>query len=164
MIQCDQTPGVSVLDHGFQVSESYRSLLDKLRNRDCEEVSIQELYDRRKHELLPDDVMQTYHVFHDCGKPFCSPENGKKFPNHELHSYNQWILLFPDDKTIAEMMLNDMKFHLAGNDDYLSHPNAFSSYITAWAELYANSKMFGGMSSDSYKIKRKRLLKYGKKM
>ena len=42
-------------------------------------------------------------------------------------------------------------------------PYAITLYLTAWAELIANSKMFGGYGSTSFKIKRKALIQAGKK-
>lgn len=60
------------------------------------------------------------------------------------------------------MIRNDMKFHTAKGDDlketwqlpYVNH-----LYATAWAELFANAELFGGMESDSFKIKKKKLIK-----
>ena len=39
-----------------------------------------------------------------------------------------------------------------------------SLYLTAWAEIIANSTMFGGFESTSFKIKRKSLISAGKKL
>jgi len=62
-------------------------------------------------------------------------------------------------------MLNDMKFHTGFNEpEFYSSELAPSLYLTAWAELEANSSMFGGHESTSYKIKKKRLIQQGKKL
>jgi hypothetical protein len=64
-------------------------------------------------------------------------------------------------------MRMDMEFHTRRGDDVVElwkHPLSHMLYLTAWAELYANAEMFGGTSSDSFKIKRKRLIQAGKKM
>jgi hypothetical protein len=38
-------------------------------------------------------------------------------------------------------------------------PYAKHLYATAWSELFANAELFGGFESDSFKIKRKKLIK-----
>jgi hypothetical protein len=55
-----------------------------------------------------------------------------------------------------------MDFHTLKNEQLEHIANSkygFSLYLTAWAELIANSKMFGGYDSVSFKIKRKKLIK-----
>ena len=42
--------------------------------------------------------------------------------------------------------------------------NLANLYLTAWSEILANSTMFGGKESDSFKIKRKKLIQAGKKL
>ena len=63
-------------------------------------------------------------------------------------------------------MLHDMDFHIKRGDDLVDTWEldiAISLYLAAWAEIYANSQMFGGINSESFKIKRKRLIQAGKK-
>lgn len=60
----------------------------------------------------------------------------------------------------------DMQFHtLKGEalDELWKHPLSYTLYLTAWAEIKANCKMFGGEDSVSYKIKKKHLIKAGKR-
>jgi len=64
-------------------------------------------------------------------------------------------------------MLLDMGFHTYRDEQLIElckNPLAPTLYFTAWAELEANASMFGGHDSDSYKIKKKRLIKAGKKL
>lgn len=110
--------------------------------------------------------MEKYQVYHDCGKPLCLTydEFGKKhFYNHSTFSYNQFLKVFPEDNICANLIKNDLEFHTNKDLSFLwSLENAHSLYLTAWAEIYANSEMFGGVESDSFKIKRKKLIKAGK--
>lgn len=56
-----------------------------------------------------------------------------------------------------------MEFHTKKTNELVElskHKLGFALYLTAWAELFANSSMFGGVESVSYKIKRKKLMKH----
>lgn len=60
-----------------------------------------------------------------------------------------------------------MEFHTVKGDDIIrlwEHPLSSTLYITAWAEILANCKMFGGVDSTSFKIKKKKLIQCGKKI
>jgi hypothetical protein len=60
-----------------------------------------------------------------------------------------------------------MDFHLLKGDDLIKlceSPFAPILYFTAWAEINSNATMFGGYESESYKIKRSRLIQAGKKL
>lgn len=166
-----------VFAHGVAVNQSFRGLVQYLETGDATELPAEVLADMQnnavlpalhaklKHTLLPASITDVYQVWHDCGKPLCA-QNGH-FPNHAQLSAKQWLHLFPEDTLVAELMANDMLFHLAKSDtanQAWQHPYAYTLYLTAWAEVYANASMFGGMDSDSFKIKRKRLIQTGKKM
>jgi hypothetical protein len=58
----------------------------------------------------------------------------------------------------GELLDNWLKSHI-NNPKYIC-----SLYMTAWSEIISNSKMFGGMDSTSYKIKRKALISSAKKL
>lgn len=110
-----------------------------------------------------------YQVFHDCGKPACQTidEQGRKhFPDHAEWSKKQYIKVFGENGTVPELIGSDMDFHTKSGED-LAHlwksPLAPTLYFTAWAEIIANSTMFGGFDSTSFKIKKKKLLQAGKK-
>ena len=54
-----------------------------------------------------------------------------------------------------------MDFHTLKNNDLVplvKSKYGFSLYLTAWAELLANSSLFGGFDSLSFKIKRNKLI------
>lgn len=165
-----------VFAHGVAVNQMYRSLKSYLESGQdaglpsevladlASNKVLTQLHAKFKDQLLPDAVTDLYQVWHDCGKPIC--QQGGHFPNHAEWSAKQWRHLFPDDTEVAYLMEHDMDFHLAKSDTVervWAQPYAYTLYLTAWAEVYANAAMFGGMASDSFKIKRKRLVQSGKK-
>lgn len=150
-----QTQGMDVLEHGYRVHEAFK----KLDANSCP------LYTELVGKLVDAETLKRYHVYHDCGKPLCADGTGR-FPDHARISAAQWSTLFPEDMTVAYLMSKDMDFHTARAGDYATlwqHPLAPTLYLTAWAEIYANAEMFGGVESDSFKIKRKRLIQAAKK-
>lgn len=150
MESCYQTSGINMLQHGEMVREEYQKLLL------CLPEYILDLRDL----VLSSEITDRYQVFHDCGKPYCVSDGEARFPNHAETSASTWLSLHPEDKIVADLMRHDMDFHL-GTHDWTS-PLAPTLYLTAWAELFANANMFGGVESTSFKIKRKRLIKAGK--
>lgn len=120
-------------------------------------------------KLPSPEALKRYHILHDVGKPnVLEVIDGKRhFPNHANASFEQFIAIFPDDMFTATLIKMDMLMHTVRGDEInelIKHPFAPTLYFTAWAEIKANAFMFGGEESDSFKIKRKRLLKIGKKM
>jgi hypothetical protein len=120
------------------------------------------------------EVMEHYQTYHDCGKPFCMVmvDNRRHFPNHAEVSYQVYQQHFDSD-VVSLLILNDMKFHtLRGSDlanwlqslSYLPIKMAASLYLTAWAEIISNSRMFGGKDSTSFKIKKKALIAASNKL
>jgi hypothetical protein len=156
MVATPQTAGLNVLEHGFRVREAYR----KLSATTCP------LFDVLQKDIgIGDEIIEAYQIYHDCGKPLCADSSGR-FPNHSQLSSQQWLALYPEDRIVAELMSLDMEFHTRRGEDIRElwgNPLAPILYLTAWAEIYANAEMFGGVESESFKIKRKRLIQAGKK-
>lgn len=155
MISTQQTKGLNVLEHGKAVYEAYLKL-------DAETCP---LYDKLIRKVVDFETLKRYQVYHDCGKPFCADGEGR-FPDHAYHSSMQWNHLFPAETTVRDLMALDMCFHAGRSDEIVElwkNPLAPTLYLTAWAEIYANANMFGGTDSNSFKIKRKRLIQAGKK-
>jgi hypothetical protein len=153
MLNTEQIVGLNMLEHGRIVASEYARIVDN------------EEFAHLSHLLLDRDTMFRYHLYHDCGKGLVASEG--KFPAHAEASAKQWEYLFPNDCSVIALMRHDMDFHTLKGDDIRqlwSDPLAPSLYVTAWAELYANASMFGGTDTDSFKIKRKRLIQAGKKM
>ncbi len=142
--------------HGKSVNEWYKKLLANPSMTNDESITAW-IKTYQPIDLMP------YHYFHDCGKPFCHTvdADGKEhYPNHAQVSYDMYIEMF-GETAYAEMILHDMDFHTKRGDEIneiWKLPYADHLYITAWSELFANALMFGGTESDSFKIKRKRLI------
>lgn len=158
---CEQTPGLSVLEHGHRVHESYLQLVQELELGDGPAV-LQNLWESLRERLVSPEEIRTYQIYHDCGKPACL-EDGR-FPDHAYHSMAQWSRLYGSG-TVSELMGMDMAFHLANAEAaklLWENPLAPTLYVTAWAEIRANASMFGGEDSVSFKMKRKRLERAGR--
>jgi hypothetical protein len=168
MKNCYQTSGINMLQHGEMVHSEYQALIDSLENGELTELI--PIYSLIKNKLIPIDQLKNPQIFHDCGKHICLivDDSGKRhYPNHAAVSAQQYSLIFPNDQIGKQLIEMDMLFHTARGEDLVSlckHPLAPTLYLTAWAEINANCSMFGGKESESYKIKKSRLLKAGKKL
>lgn len=147
--------------HGKSVHEWYLKLIDD-PSIIGDAKTIEWFKNYKPRDLKP------YHVFHDCGKPFCIEygEDGKEhYPNHSEISYQTYIEMFGEAipfREYAEMILHDMDFHTKRGTELVevwNLPYADHLYASAWAEIFANAEIFGGVESESFKIKRKRLVK-----
>lgn len=144
-------------EHGVSVDEWYEELCDN-----PEQIGIEKIINFFKDYTKKD--LSKYHINHDMSKPYIRvvDEDGKEhYPNHSYHSSKMYIERFGYDE-FADMILHDMDFHTKRGDDLKEVwklPYADDLYATAWAEIYANSELFGGTESTSFKIKRKRLVK-----
>lgn len=195
MDSCFQFRTQSVLEHGKSVWSYADRLLSFLEKEEKEEeLSTSSflmndwklptwllLYRKQLLEnVYSKDVLQTYLIYHDCGKPFCRQvdEAGRQhFPNHAEVSYNAWSFLLsrnpelntPNNKIVAELIRHDMDVHLLKSDRVpafceLGKQMAASLLIAGLAELHSNAQMFGGLNSDSFRIKWKNLEKRGKQV
>lgn len=176
MKACEQTKGMSVLDHGSMVRDYYHDLYFHL----YEDTDLRYewklpnwLLENKQfiiNELCNDYVMQEYMIMHDCGKPYCKTvdEEGKQhFPDHATISYLTYIRLYPEKVLVAELIRKDMDVHcLKGEDveEFSRDPLAISLLISALCEIHANASMFGGIESTSFKIKWKQIDKRGRQV
>lgn len=131
-----------------------------------------EYFEKLKSYQYNVDIMKSYQHYHDCGKHISKKidEKGKiHYPNHAQHSSELYEQYF-DNKIAKELILKDLNFHSFKNDQIVEwikveNKNTLASlYLTSWSELLANAIMFGGLDSDSFKIKRKKLIQSGKKL
>lgn len=166
MQNCYQFENVNMYEHGLMVNREYFNIITALELGIIDEVFPSELIDvYQKSHLLDFSLMVQYHILHDCGKPLCrivTDEGRVQFPNHADESFQQIRKFFPSETDLQYLVQHDMDFHVLKPDDLKSIAESkygFSLYLTAWAELIANSQMFGGFDSISFKIKRKKLLK-----
>lgn len=107
-----------------------------------------------------------YQLWHDCGKPATrqvDADGRVHYPDHAEASSRIWLQLGGEPE-IAELIRRDMECHLlrpAGAAAFAKTPFALELLITSLCELHANATMFGGMDSESFKIKFKRLDRCG---
>lgn len=171
MTNCEQTKGQSVLEHGQAVHQCLQVLLRGLRS-DSPGESLRDfrlprgLYDKRGlllERVFDDYTLEKYTIFHDCGKPYClrTDEEGKRhFLNHAEVSYKTWMRKCGGDEQVGRLIRMDMDIHcLKAKDvpEFAARPEAATLLLTGIAEIHANAKMFGGMDSDSFKMKFKQL-------
>ena len=124
-----------------------------------------------KQNLHSFKTIKHYCLHHDIGKSECliiDSEGKRHYPDHANKSADMFLEHIRNDETIARLIRNDMAFHTLKFEEILdlklSIQDTCTLLITALAELHSNAKMFGGMDSDSFKIKWKRLNKLGKKI
>jgi len=185
MLTCFQFEDMNVLQHGQSIHEWYSDLYDHLFHGKplTESKKIWRLpgwlCDAQaliKENLLDFDILKTYQIYHDCGKPLCRTvdENGKQhFPNHAEVSKQRWLECSdgsPEALQIAELIGMDMDIHLLkseGLDEFANRKEAISLLLTGLCEIHSNARLFGGaggIESTGFKIKWKHLDKMGKRI
>ncbi len=176
MSACEQTKGMSVLEHGQLVNQYYHDLIDHLKL--STELKFQWrvpdwIYTHKDlilKSLYDDKIMDRYHIHHDCGKPYCRTvdDAGKHhFPDHCDASYKVWSHLFPEETLIGNLIKSDMDIHIMKGEDvaeFATRPEAISLILTGLSEVHANASMFGGLDSTSFKIKWKQINKRGRQV
>lgn len=171
----DTRLGITIYDHGESVCKEFNSLFDFL----CSEENIYHhpipnwLITHRQQiisSIAPHiDDINTYLLYHDCGKPYCLEIdiNGKRhFPNHAKIS-QETFLKYSSNQFIAELIAKDMLCHTTKPKDYMLIAEEKHIHIllfSALAEIHSNAQMFGGFDSDSFKIKFKNLDKLGQRI
>ena len=172
MKNCPQTDTQSVYEHGVSVKEHIFELIAFLRTGQIGEgwrlpSWMSEYREQLLASLLPDEIIAAYTIFHDCGKPYCITydEQGRRhFPNHPWMSSEIWKMV-GRHKTIAKLILWDMKIHTMKAvevDEFCQQREAATLLLAGLAEVHSNAKMFGGIDSESFKIKWSQINKRGK--
>ena len=173
MKTCEQTKGMSVLEHGESVRDYLFDIISHLRNDTPLKYQWKLpdwIYTNKDLILssLPDDeTLELYTIFHDCGKPFCLiiDEDGKRhFPNHAEVSYNIFKQIF-NNNIAADLIRHDMDIHTLkadGVEEFSKNPYALTLLLTGLAEIHSNANMFGGITSQSFCIKNKSITQRGK--
>ena len=174
MINCEQTKGINVLEHGISVKDYLFDLLNHIRTDEPLKyewllpkwILSDENKDMILSSLPPDETLQLYTTFHDCGKPFCVKvdEDGRRhFPDHANVSHKVFNKFF-NDKVASELILHDMDIHLLKSDkekQFAENEHALTLLMSGLSEIHSNSTMFGGINSTSFKIKWKNIAKRG---
>lgn len=172
MQNCKQTETQSVYQHGVSVKEHIFELISFLKTNQVNEGWRLPAWiiDYRKQllsSLLSEDIIEEYTIYHDCGKPYCLSidEQGRRhFPNHAEVSYQTWLSVGGSIQA-AKLMKMDMMIHTmkaVDIDEFIKHPEAITLLLAGLAEVHSNAKMFGGIESESFKIKWNQINKRGK--
>lgn len=172
MKNCSQNTDQSVYDHGASVRDHVFDLISYLEGNELKNKWIlPSWFIQNKNNLLKNilskEIINEYTLFHDCSKPYCKiiDEFGKQhFPNHAQLSYELWMKI-GGNKIVANLMKMDMDIHnlkSEGINEFASRKEAITLLIAGLAEITANSKMFGGFDSQSFKIKYKQIDRKGK--
>lgn len=156
-----------MLQHGLMVNQCYQKLLK--RDASMMQHLGKDLLEKCLSYQHDPILMRHYHIYHDCGKPDChsQDEKGTHYHGHEDMSAIIHAKHF-DCQEATQLIANDMIFHKSNStqlNEWLSQKDKtfiYSLYLTAWAEIFANCQMFGGVESEGFKIKKKRLLKHFK--
>lgn len=179
MMECDQTTGQNVLQHGRSVREHYFALVQHLRGEvDLEQYANWRLpawlnahRDAILAALPSAHVMDRYLTLHDSGKPRVlevDAEGRRHFPGHADASaavYREVYAGEEDAELIAYLIEHDMDVHLIRADElgeFVKRPTVFAHLLAGLAEVTSNAAMFGGVDSDGFKMKFKRLDQRGK--
>jgi len=107
-----------------------------------------------------------YTVFHDCGKSSCveiDSDGNRHFPNHAKVS-KEVFLKHSDNQTVASLIGWDMVIHTASADEigdmlknHWSKSDALTLILSSLSEVHSNANMFGGIESNSFKSKFKKI-------
>lgn len=163
-----QTTGLSYWDHGSVVAIRFNDLISddpQMMWRYPTWFTDNAAFIKTKLSDHKEKITE-YQQWHDCGKPYCRivDETGKvHYPDHAKVSADIWRSL-GGDSFIGDLIEHDMDCHLLRTNEALEfskNPNALILLCTALCEIHANASMFGGIQSDSFKIKFKRLEKCG---
>lgn len=163
MKQTYQSKNLNMFEHGELVWFYYQKLL----NNNTEDMKIPKWFIENKEWFLRNicdlEIIKTYIIYHDIGKIECLTvdEFGKQhFPNHSFLSEKIWLDI-GGDPLVAKLMGLDMIFHTENADKivhmFLEDKILNTLILAALAELHANAQMFGGINSESFCIKLKKL-------
>lgn len=116
MRSCEQTRGMTILDHGIGVHRSWKEVLSGAPPEGLELWWPKLLSEVGGYSALD---IEEYHIYHDCGKPLClmiDAEGRRHFPDHARVSYEAYLGAGGKPE-IAEWILHDMDIHTCSAAD-----------------------------------------------
>ncbi len=116
--------------------------------------------------------VQQYLLWHDCGKPWAlerEAQGALHYPEHARLSALTWCAFAEGSErnVVAELIEHDMCAHrwTAQDLDWLrGSPLGPTLLVAALAELHCNATLFGGIDSESFRIKASRLERRGRQL
>lgn len=178
MLLCEQTKGQSVYQHGRSVWKHFCDLLDFIKGDYTlpnDEWKLPDWLKQYSHDILAnlhnEELIREYATYHDCGKPYCRiEENGRvHFPNHAEVSKQVWLSV-GGNPIVANLIGWDMDLHTLNSVEIEQRCQEWSIndictlLLVALSEIHSNARMFGGINSDSFKIKWKQLERRGRQI
>ena len=177
MLLCEQTQGQSVYQHGSSVRKHFYDLVSLLKDNEASEAwKIPDWLREHKEQILENlhdqSIIDLYLLYHDCGKPFSKivdSEGKTHFPDHANVSKEIWLSV-GGDPVIGDLIGWDMDFHTLSAEEIAERfetwtiKDACTLLLAALAEIHSNAKMFGGISSISFKSKWKKIERRGKQL
>lgn len=180
MLHCEQSQGQSVYQHGQSVCSHLFDLIDHIKGVYKLSEALWKLPEwivDYKDELIgnmhhEDDIRQ-YTTYHDCGKFLVETVDvhGKKhFPNHAQASKDLWLAV-GGSTLVGNLIGWDMDIHILSSDEInnrckndWSKVDATTLLLASLAEIHSNAKLFGGITSDNFKMKFKMVDRRGKQI
>lgn len=170
MQNCEQTAGQSVYQHGVSVYEYFNRIVDG----NTGDMRIPDWFNKYPilNNLHDAEIVKNYTVYHDCGKPYCrvvDVDGRVHFPNHAEVSKQTWLDA-GGDSVVANLIGHDMVIHTASAKEILQHcrqwsvRDAMTLLVAALSEVHSNARLFGGISSISFKSKLKNVDRRGKQI
>ena len=181
MLNCEQTKGQSVLQHGQSVNEHVFDLISHLKSGSSLKFNwrLPEWLNTYQEQILanlhPDDVINEYTLYHDCGKPSCrtvDDEGRVHFPNHALVSKSVYLDIAGQSGQLVSNLIGwDMVIHTSSADEIAAFcengwtiKDAFTLLLVSLSEVHSNAGMFGGIETNSFKSKQKKVERRGKQI
>jgi hypothetical protein len=179
MCRCEQTAGQTVYQHGLSVWKYSQDLIGYMEGRALQlQWRLPDWIDKYKANILDalgdTSDMQSYCLYHDCGKPYCRQvdEIGKvRFPDHAAVSKSVYLKVSENDESVAKLIGWDMILHTSKAEEIERYMNeewtvkeAITLLVAALAEVHSNASLFGGIESDSFKMKWKTIDKRGRQI
>lgn len=174
MEDAEQMSGQNMVQHGESVKEHLFDLLQFLRDphylyqKQWRFPLWLTAYGKKLQEKLPPDhILEKYTLWHDCGKPFCrevDAEGKVHYPNHAQVSARIFRELYPEQEEVARLIEMDMDLHCLPAEkveEFSKRPEAPALLLAGLAAIHSNAELFGGINSDSFKIKWKYLDRRG---
>lgn len=107
--------------------------------------------------------------YHDSGKFMCrtvDDQGRQHFPDHARISSELWKLMGGTELE-CRLMAMDMDIHMLKGDgiqEFSTRPEAIQLMLIGLSEIHSNAQMFGGIQSDSFKMKWKQIDRRGKQI
>ena len=110
----------------------------------------------------PRSVVDRYAYYHDCGKPLVAEFRGGKmhFTGHEWYSEYVYKGFLRNDRAVIRLIKNDMLIHRSRACDVekiKALRERMALLIVSLSEVHANAELFGGVDSESFRIKWKKV-------